>query len=176
MKKIVRKLIIMAAIAVTLAGLSAVSASAKTVKLKGASFTTTAAVADAVATPVGKGTMTVKVPKKTSGYLRFTAPATKAYSFTVSNIRAGRYCCGYFYVMTMYGKDNSYIGQEKVATQGGEATGLFVATKKSKKSKYVSAATRYLKSRTGTIALQAGQTVYIYFSMTRKCTLKFKIK
>ncbi|MBP3873592.1 MAG: hypothetical protein J6E32_07725 [Lachnospiraceae bacterium] len=173
MKKIVRKLIIMAAIAVTLAGLSAVSASAKTVKLKGAAFTTSTAAADIVATPVGTGTMTVKVPKKTSGYLRFTAPATKAYSFTVSNIKAGRFCCGYFYVMTMYGTNNSYIGQEKIATQGGEATGLFVSTKKSKGG---SAATRYRKSRTGTIALQAGQTVYIYFSMTRKCTLKFKIK
>ena len=173
MKKIVRKLIIMAAIAVTLAGLSAVSASAKTVKLKGAAFTTSTAAADIVATPVGTGTMTVKVPKKTSGYLRFTAPATKAYSFTVSNIKAGRFCCGYFYVMTMYGTNNSYIGQEKIATQGGEATGLMVATKKSKVG---NAENRFLKSRTGTIALQAGQTVYIYFSMTRKCTLKFKIK
>ena len=173
MKKIVSRLTLMFAVAMLLVCMTPVMASAKTVKLKKHAFTTSTAEAESVAKPVKTGTETVKVPKKGQGFLKFTAPATKPYSFKVSNIKAGRYCCGYFYVMTKYGTGETSIGQQKLATKGGETSGLFVATKNSKVGAPLY---RFLKSRTGVINLQAGQTVYIYFSMTKNCTLKLKIK
>ena len=173
MKKIVSRLMLVMVITMMLVGMTPVMASAKTVKLKAAAFTTSTATAEAVARPVGRGKMTVSVPKKGSGYLKFVAPASKAYSFTFSNIRSGRYNCGHTYLMTTYGRDNASITMNKVGTQGGESSSLYIATKN---SKYGEKAYRYLKKRTGNIFLQQGQTVYIFISMVRKCTLQLKIK
>ncbi len=173
MKKILSRLMLVMAITMMLVGMTPVMASAKTVKLKGAGFTTSTGVAEAVAKPVKSGKMTVKVPKKGSGFLKFVAPASKAYSFTISNIKSSRYNCGYFYLMTTYGRDNSSITMNKVATQGGENSSLYIATKN---SRYGNKVYRNLKKRTGNIFLQQGQTVYIYISMVKKCTLQLKIK
>ena len=172
MKKVLRKIVLIMAVAMMLAGMSTIAASAKNVKLKSSRFKTSAAEAESVATPVSMGAMTVKLPNKASGFLKFTAPATKAYSFTVSKLKTNRFSCGYFYIMTTYGKQNQYIEMKKVATQGGEASGLYVATKGDKRGSLVS---RFLKSRTGTTVLEQGQTVYIYLNFTRKGTLRLKI-
>ena len=173
MKKILGRLTLVMVITMMLVGMTPVMASAKTVKLKAAGFTTSTATADRVAKPVGKGKMTVKVPKKGSGYLKFTAPANKIYSFTFSNIKSSRYDCGHINLMTKYGTNNSSITTNKINTNGGQSYSLYVATKN---SKYGSKVYRYLKKRTGKIYLQKGQSVYIYISMVNKCKMKLKIK
>ena len=176
MKKIVRKLSLVMAVAMILACMSPIAAQAKKkakgITLSGSGFSTSTAVAESTAIPVGLGAMTVNAPKNGTGFLKFTAPATRAYSFNFSKYKAKKYACGHFYIMKAYGRNNQYIGMEKVVTEGGASSALYVATKK---SKFGDMATRYLKSRTGTIALQQGQTVYLYFSLTRKGSFRLKI-
>lgn len=173
MKKILGRLTLVMVITMMLVGMTPVMASAKTVKLKASGFTTSTAVAESVAKPVGRGKMTVKVPKKGSGYLKFTAPANKVYSFTFSNIKNSGYNCGHINLMTRYGKNLTSITTNKIGTKGGQSYSLYVATKN---SKYGQTAYRYLKKRTGSIFLQKGQTVYIYISMVKKCSMNLKIK
>lgn len=173
MKKILGRLTLVMVIAMMLVGMTPVMASAKTVKMNAAGFTTSAAVAENVSKPVRGGKMTVKVPKKGSGYLKFTAPVNKVYSFTFSNIKSGRYNCGHINLMTRYGRNLSSITTNKVNTKGGQSYSLYLATKN---SKYGQKAYRYLKKRTGKIYLQKGQTVYIYISMVNKCSMNLKIK
>ena len=148
MKRIVRRVVLAMTVAMLVACMSPAAVSAKTVKVKKAGFTTYRAVADAAARPVGRGTTKVKMPNG-GGYLKFTAPVTGAYRFTVSNVTSGRYCCGYFNLMT--------------------ASGLYVASRSRKGS-------MFLTSRTGTLPLLQGQTVYIYFHFTGSCTFRLKIR
>lgn len=171
MKKYLSRITLAMVIAMLLVCVTPVMASAKTVKMNGSKFTTSTAAAEKKAKAVKRGAVTVQVPK--SGYLKFTAPAAKTYAFTVSNIKSSRYNCGYFYVMTKYGKNDQYIGQEKLVTKGGKSSGMYVSTRSDRRGKQLY---RFLKSRTGKIALKKGQTVYVYLSMNRKCTLKLTIK
>ncbi len=173
MKKVFRKGLLLITMAMVLTCLCSFTsfAKTKTVKVKKAGFTTVTAEADNVAKTVSTGSMKVKV--KGSGYLKFTAAKTKTYSFKISNVKGKRYTCGFTYVMTTYGTDNKYIQMSDLATQGGTADVMFVATRNSKSGQK---SLRYLKSRTGKIALSAGQTVYLYFNFSSSASFKYKIK
>ena len=168
MKRIVRRVVLAMTVAMLVACMSPAAVSAKTVKVKKAGFTTYRAVADAAARPVGRGTTKVKMPNG-GGYLKFTAPVTGAYRFTVSNVTSGRYCCGYFNLMTASGLYGTSIFQRSVPTKGGPSTGLYVASRSRKGS-------MFLTSRTGTLPLLQGQTVYIYFHFTGSCTFRLKLR
>jgi hypothetical protein len=153
------------------AGTSFAKGKGKTISIRKAPFTTSAASAASTAKAVRKGTFTVKCPG--SGYLQFTAPATKTYSFTVTNVRAGRYACGHSYVMGLSQYSASSITMLNVATKGGSNKTMYHATKNTSYGNIVS---RYLKTRTGKIRLQAGQTVYLYYNFTSKVTFTLKIR
>ena len=157
---------------------SPVNASAKTksISLKKASFTTSGSVAASKAKTVKKGTYKVTLKKKNGsfcGYMKFTAPTTKTYSFTISNVRSntGHYACGFGYVMRYSGYGDS-IGQVPVSTKGGSSTPMWFASRKSSGG--------FIPKRTGKITLNQGETVYLYLSAssssTKSVSLKYTIK
>jgi len=108
-----------------------------------------------------------------SGYMKFTAPTTKTYSFTISNVRSntGRYACGFGYVMRYSGYGDS-IGQVPVSTKGGSNTTMWFASRKSSGG--------FIPKRTGKITLNQGETVYLYLSasssLSKSVSLKYTIK
>jgi hypothetical protein len=67
----------------------------------------------------------------------------------------------------------SSITMLNVATKGGSNKTMYHATKN---SSYGSIVSRYLKTRTGKIRLQAGQTVYLYYNFTSKVTFTLMIR
>ncbi len=152
------------------------SAKTKSIKLKNSTFTTSATVAASKAKTVKKGTYKVTLKKKGynySGYMKFTAPTTKTYSFTISNVRSntGRYVCGFGYVMRNSGYADN-IGQVAVSTKGGSQSAMQFASKGS--------SVGYITKRTGKITLNQGETVYLYLSaassLSKSVSLKYTIK
>lgn len=174
MRKILRKSVLLMLVLSLLVGGMVTTTFAATKSLKKQGFTTSTSTADKKAITVKKGTTTVKLSKKGTGYLKFKATATKTYSFKLSGLKSGngRYSCGYFYVMRKYGTAGQYIGQEKLKTYGGKNSALYVATKNGTTGKKLY---RYRTSRTGKIKLNKGETVYLYFSFYTKDQLKLKI-
>ncbi len=157
---------------------SPVNASAKTksITLKNAKFTTSGTVAAKKAKTVKKGTYKVTLKRKGydyHGYMKFTAPKTKTYSFTISNVtpNGGRYACGYGYVMRYSGYGDS-IGQVPVSTKGGKQSAMYFASRRSSGG--------FITNRTGKITLNQGETVYLYLScsasLSKSVSLKYTIK
>ena len=175
MRKILRKSVLLMLVMSLLVGGMVTTTFAATKSLKKQGFTTSTSTADKKAITVKKGTTTVKLSKKGTGYLKFKATATKTYSFKLSGLKSGngRYSCGYFYVMRKYGTAGQYIGQEKLKTYGGKNSALYVATKNSTYS--TKKLYQYRTSRTGKIKLNKGEMVYLYFSFSSKDQLKLKI-
>lgn len=161
-------------------GLMAVTASAAkkipVKKLKNQGFTTTKSVANKKAVSVKKGTYTIKMGTKSSGYLKFKAPKTKSYKFTFSKLKTNTsYTCGHAYIMTDSKYGNGYITYATMKTQGGSNSVLWLATKNSSTS--VHKKDRFLASRYGTIKLTKGQVVYIYLNIVNpKTSLRLNIK
>lgn len=159
---------------VMLCGPSPVSAAKKTLVNQG--WTQKLKQANKKARSVKCGTYTIKLPSKGRGYLKFRAPKTKTYTFTISKLKAkkkGKRSNGYFYVMTKYGVSGTKIGQDMLKTQGGTTNTLWLGTKRRQIGK------KYnweLKTRYGKIALEAGETVYLYFNFSPKDTLRLNIK
>ena len=184
MKKVLSKIVLIVAVAMMFSGMSTVMASAKTVKVTSAGFVTSKAAAESTAKRVGTGTVNVRIPKKKStysGYLKFTAPATKKYNFTVSNVKGGSYSSGFFYIMTTAEYSDQSIRMTDVATKGGVSHVLWVTSRETKSSRKSKLVDRYLKSRTGSIVLQKGQTVYLYFFLAasrnpKNVNFRLKIK
>ena len=166
-KKLSRILIVIAAMTMML-GMMTITASAKTIKPKKNDFTTSAAKAAKKSTTVKKGNYTIIVPKtKKSSYgsffLKFTAPSTKTYTFTISGLvpeSGDTYCNGHGYVMvgSKYGGDS--ITMATVKTEGGKNSSLYYSCKDP--DSYSSKIYAYLKKRSAKIKLNAGQTVYLY--------------
>lgn len=148
-------------------------AKTKTIKMKGAAFTTRSAEIARSAKKVKKGSYILKTNKKKGGFLKFTATSTKTYTFTISHYSTKKYYCnGYWYIMTQAPNNPDYYYSTKVKTQGGTNSSLYICSKSNTYGKKVY---RFLKSRYGKIKLKKGQTIYIYLEYTGG-NAKLKIK
>ena len=149
----------------------------KRATLKKASYTTMRARATKNATKVTNGTYRLTISSG-KGYAQFTAPATKTYAFVVSDVKNSDQSLGYWYIMTSHRyKSQTYIGQEKVPTNGGKSTVLRMAINGRRDRSGSSVAERYLASRYGKIRLKKGETIFLYFNFFGKntrATLKIK--
>lgn len=144
----------------------------KSITVKSASFNTKRAPVAKRATKVTRGTYKVKIASG-KGYAKFTAPATKTYTFVVSGVKdTNRGSNGYWYIMTSrdYHKtlNYKYIGQTKVATQGGKTTTMWMTVNGYKSSG--TGTSKNLPSRYAKIKLTKGETVFVYFSFLYKGT------
>jgi len=120
--------------------------------------------------------------KKNNSYVKFTAPKTGTYTFTISNIATikGRNPdtnLGNLYIEKMSG---SYLSTQRVSTNGGKNTVLWTATKDSYnryyKGKKVTKDT-YLATRYGKLKLKKGETVWLeYYYTGTRCTYTLKVK
>ncbi len=174
MKKILSRLTLVMVISMVLVGMTPVAASAKTIKLKPQSFVTKTKTANKASRVVNRGTTTVVMPSNGRGYLKFKATKKKTYAFSLSGLRTSRsYSNGYFYVMRKYGRSKKYISMEKLLTQGGKTSALYIATKE---YRYRDLKTSFLKSRYGKIVLRKNETVYLYFCFSAGDCLTLNIK
>lgn len=131
-------------------------------------FQASVSYAESVATTIKKGNYKFKLKKvKNFGraYVKFTAPKSKTYSFTASNLHAsnGKYANGYFHV---YKQDPRY-------------TDNFVDADKAKY--FATRPQREFKKKNTTKAyLNEGETAYIYISadgiFAKYVTFNFTIK
>lgn len=159
------------ALVMTFAATPAYAAAKKTVKK--ADFTTKTATIKKKATRVKKGTTKLTI-KKGEGYLKFTAPSTKTYSFKFSNVKCSYGASAFVEVQTQDSYDPSYSFLTKVKTKGGKSDTLWLSI-----GGYTSGSgvNKRLASRTGKIKLKKGQDIYFYFyNGTRKSTCTLKIK
>ena len=164
---------------VTLALAVPASASAKTVTVKEAKFTSTTAEIKKTARTVKRGTVTVKIKK--TGFLTFKAPSKKKYSFTVSKLlptsgKSTDYRNGFAYIMAPY--DNKYSTSLKFTTQGGTTSTMWFRcpyrVNDLRPSKIESGT--FIPSRTAKLTLKKGQTVYLYFNIGSPSKFNLKIK
>ena len=161
-----------------LAAILVLPSQAATRKVKNQDFTSTISTVKKKAVTAKKGTQTVKL-LGSGGFLKFKAPKTKTYTFTGYGVKkpSGEYSSyGYFYLMTVSGSGSyKYLKINNVKTKGGKNTALYINSNKNSTSG--KKATRSLKSRSGSIKLKKGQTVYIYSWFTsKKTSYKLKIK
>ena len=192
MRKQIRKLLLLMIVTVLLFGILAVPAGAAVRKLRYQPFTRVRAKADAKALSVREGLTTVKIPKKGRGYLKYTAAKDGTYAFTLSGLKSKKqkvacttkkgkvktkkirpFSNGYFYVMTADAGNALRIGQAPLETSGGTTNALWVATREVQFGNQVG---WRLKKRIGKIALEAGQTVYLYFNFNKGDTVKLRIE
>ncbi len=172
-----RTLLVLAAVLSLSLALPA-AASAKTVTIKDSSFTTETAKIKKTARTVKRGTMTVKVKK--SGYLKFTAPSKKSYSFTVSNQKptTGKstdYRNGFGYISDGMKKNTTNL---KFSTKGGKTTTLWFRspyrTNEVRPTNITSGS--FLPTRTAKLTLKKGQIVYLYYYVSNPSKFTLKIK
>ena len=138
-------------------------AKTKTVKTKAAEYFTTESYIKKKAGKVKKGTYLVKPNRKKGGYLKFTAPKTKTYKFTISHYSTEKsYCNGYWSIMTRK-KNGIGFYPKSVKTQGGSNDSMYISSSSntSGEMKY-----RFLESRYAKTKIKKGQTVYIYLKYT----------
>ncbi|WP_026509038.1 MULTISPECIES: hypothetical protein [unclassified Butyrivibrio] len=152
-------------------------AKTKTKSLKAvASFSPDTAYAESVATAVTKGNYKFKIKTKkydSRAYIKFTAPETKSYTFTLSKLKSnsGSYACG-FYSFLSSDPNRSYIHDDEIQTNAPGS--LHFASKYNKKSP------DFPLKRKATINVNAGETIYVYFDIlstrSKYNTFEFKIK
>ena len=115
--------------------------------------------------------------KKQGSYVKFTANKTKKYTFTFSNVKKGSgYVCGHVSINDLKGTYVKYFSSKKIKTYGGKTYALRLANRD---DNYGTKVYRYKKSRSTTIKLKKGQTVYIYGSFAgsgNKASFDLKIK
>ncbi len=117
--------------------------------------------ADKTAKSVKKGSYTIRVNKKGydgEGFLKFKAPKTKTYTFTINNLKAPKddYANGYMAIL----KQGTYtpnvlVWQDKIKTKNGKTNSVQFADKED---------TKYHTNAYGKLKIKKGQTVYLYFS------------
>lgn len=133
----------------------------------------TAATTEKKAKTVKKGTTVVTVPKssKSFGYIKFKAPSTKTYKFTLKNIRRyGKKSSGdIIHTSVDFTTKDSYGGKKYLSFKqnGSNEYSLWLCSQKSWKinkpyTKKVTSSTSY-PTRTASIRLKKGQTVYLSF-------------
>ena len=178
MKKLLKRSLVMTLVTVLLIGTFAISADAvakKTVKKQ--KFTTSLSVANKKAAKVKKGTTNLTYTKG-EGYIKFTAPSTKTYSFTFSNLKVSGESAAHVSPMLKSKYDSKSLDFVKVSTKGGKNDSLCLVSKGWAEDKTGAVKHRYLHSRTGKIKLKKGETIYFYFysTSTNKNTMKLVIK
>ena len=129
---------------------------------------------------VKTGTTTVTSKKRC--FVKFKAPKTKTYTFTVSNVYnaddKSDPICGDFSIYKLeYGK---IFNSQTVKTQGGKVCNANVASStylKDEDQSGVSSKNKYRPSRYAKIKLNKGETVYVRaFFTCDKCTYTLKVK
>ncbi len=141
--------------------------------------------------PAIKVNKTYKITSKTKGgntYVKFTAPKSANYVFTIYDVKNYKPSAGYdgrdlsnFYIRKKSSYSN-YLSLQYVKTQGGKATCLFMATPQwySKYPVKKPTINSYLKKRTATLKLNKGETVYVnmygFTGTNSQCTYMLKVK
>ncbi|MBE5844506.1 MAG: hypothetical protein E7302_10145 [Butyrivibrio sp.] len=168
-------LVLVAALAFTLAQPLTAQAKAKKVTLDKQGFTTDLEKIQSCAKEVKKGNTVIvlKHPqnKTYEGYAKFTAPATKTYTITYSNLKPERkkgYCNGH---ITGYFISGQTITDAKLIKSGYEHS-IHLANEK-----FMGAVT----SKTVKVKLEKGQTLYLLHSFLnnkkpKSVTVDLKIK
>ena len=131
------------------------------------------------------GTVNVKAPKNHS-MIAFRAPKAGTYKFTISNIAtmgSNDTNLGNWYPKTLYVSPysgTSYLQSLKVKTEGGKQSCLWTASANYRDCYTTTGGPlsgRYLKTRSATVKLKAGQTIWFdYYYTGNKCTYKVTIK
>lgn len=129
---------------------------------------------------VGTTTVTSKKAKtNTAKWVKFTATKKGTYKFTVSSFNpADQINCGTF---TFYTNPAKYETLRNLKTEGGRTDRFYIASKKFMqhyKPGKTAKKDRYRSSRTVTINMTKGQTVYmrLYYTTANKYTYSLKIK
>lgn len=152
-------------------------AAKKTVRrVKDKKYTMKTRGAEKNAITLQKGTTYLKFGKKGYGYVKFTAPSTREYIFTVSKLKKHKKSSlpgkHYFSIMTAKKKNPYELKGNKVKTNGGKSKNLYFWTRNIKLG---SAHLQYRKKRYGRLVLEQGQTAYVYFCCSPKDSLKLRI-
>ena len=178
MKKTLKRSLVMILATVLLIGTFAVTADAAAKKtVKKLSYNAEMSTIKKKATAVKKGTTNLTYTKG-QGFIKFTAPSKKTYSFTFSNLKAKGETSAYV-VFQVKDKDYpKFLIDAVVSTKGGKTDALWLASTGSPESKKGKVVDRFLHKRTGKIKLKKGETVYIYFesAVNKKNTMKLVIK
>ena len=165
MKRMLKKTLVMTLVMTMLIGLFAINADAatgKSVKTQNMVFMTK--VIENKATTVKRGTTDLSF--NGSGYVKFAAPSTKTYTFTVSNIRSSNV---QYTVMRMQKKSSGFfsaVSEMIPLTRGGKYM-LPISTnygRKLYKNLKNSSSIIGPSSRKITIKLKKGQVVYMNLS------------
>ncbi|MBD5544942.1 MAG: hypothetical protein HDR01_12090 [Lachnospiraceae bacterium] len=115
------------------------------------------------------------------GFVKFTAPKTATYQFTVSKVaikgKPGTYANGCVTFYTGMGSSSSRYPKSylKVKTQGGKTDTLYVCSSSEYKPAKITANT-FITSRTATVKLKKGQVVYLDFNNGKTNTYSLTIK
>lgn len=179
MKKLMKRSIaLLMMLAMILAATSTTFAATSTKTVKKRSFSTSTSAIEKKATKVKKGTTKLNV-KYGEGYIKFVAPKTKTYKFTFSNCTSKeRNNNGYITFMRPDADSPKYTFSTEVKTYGGKDSTLWLSVNgfKFSKSSYGDDLGRPIASRTGTIKLKKGATVYMYLSFSDATKTKLVIK
>ncbi len=103
---------------------------------------------------------TVKNGYTGEGFLKFTAPKTKTYTFTVSNLYApnDEYANGYLAIMKKNFSSSVVVSFQDVKTKSGKKNSINFATEDQLDGE------PYYKVAYGKYKIKKGETVYLYFS------------
>lgn len=179
-KSLLTAAVLAIAVAVTLPSVGGVDVHAGTKKV-------TASKKIKNSTKVKSGSTIVKSKQfRKHAYISFTAPKAGTYTFTFSDISVsdGNYnrALGHYYLKTAIKSSYSnrvYYDNVKAKTEGGTNTVFQFATK-NYDNRYISSGSkknRYLKTRSATVKLNKGQTIYLDTYITSdKGQYKLKIK
>ena len=180
MKKLIRKVISILLIAVIFASVAMSDAASIEVQAAKKVKTTVTENKYKKSPMVKTGTTTITSKKRC--FVKFKAPKTKTYTFTVSNVYntsdKSDPICGDFSIYKLeYGK---IFTSQTVTTQGGKVCNANVASStylKGEDQSGVSGKNKYRTSRYAKIKLKKGETVYVRtFFTCDKCTYTLKIK
>ena len=129
------------------------------------------------ATKVKKGTTNLTYTKG-QGYIKFTAPKTKTYTFTFSNYKMKGDTAGHIDFFKKDKYDSTRVDWIDVTTKGGKSDVLWMKTTGFKEDTTGKVVDRFLHKRYGKVKLKKGETVYIhlYSATKKKATMKLVIK
>ena len=178
MKKTLKKSLLLALVTALLVGTFAISAGAVSRKtVKNLKFTSTVSSIGKYGARVKKGTTKLTFASG-QGYVIFTAPATKTYSITFSDLKqSSRY--GSFTSIAVQQKpkmSSKYGYLRDVATQGGRTSFLHLNVNNLKDRVNSKTVDKYLNSRRVSVKLKKGQSIYFHLSCYKKTTATLVIK
>lgn len=187
MIRLIRRILVVALAAVLLTGTAAVSADAMMQRTVMKQSGATSPKHLKKASKVKKGTTKLIFPKG-EGHMKFTAPSTKTYRFTFSDMKVKGETLAYVDFTKRDKTDPSKMVWLNVPTNGGKNTMLNLVSKGWSSITYNNPkVNRCLHSRYGKVKLKKGETVLIHFYSTQsenykehkkvnKVTLKMVIK